>query len=397
MLEPGATLWEGIFAADFTLEQVRRYAVSLAESLVARKWSCLLTYDTRFLSNLLAEDIARVLSACRVPVSLAAAPSPLPAVYYALKQRQADCALMVSARNRPYWYNGLLLIEPDSDEPPIPWLPNPSRLLAEQPATPPSAMASVVNQPFPFLPSEQQIAPPNSRVIRSPYMDMLRQVIDINLIRRATLTIIVDPMHGTTAGYFPALIGDTAQTMAIEINREIDPLFGKTVPLPAEASLNRLRKLVRESDSHLGIALSADGTALSVIDNLGEPLSYLELVLLLGSYLSQHYRQKGMVVAPPPARGTPLANSVDNLSDWQDEFGLQIELSADATNRITTLASEPSSSLVVGCTNEGQILLYRYSPYPDAVLAGLLLVEMVARKGMKLGALIIDLRSRLGI
>src|SRR6266542_4348728 len=164
--------------------------------------------------------------------------------------------------------------------------------------------------------------------LRGPYLESLRDAIDIDLIRRATLTVFVDPMNGTTSGYIPAAIGEGGQTKAIEINRELDPLFGRQSPQPSGSGLNRLRKLVKESDSHLGVALSADGRAISVVDSVGELVAPLDLTRLLASYLSRQHRQRGLVVGPLPREGEPAS-----LRAWADEAGLKVELLADPAAR----------------------------------------------------------------
>jgi phosphomannomutase len=220
---------------------------------------------------------------------------------------------------------------------------------------------------------------------------MLRDSVDMDQVRRATLTVFVDPMNGATSGYIPAALGDGGQTKAIEINREIDPLFGRQPPQPAEAGLNRLRKLVRESDSHLGVALSADGRAIGVADNLGEMVSLLDLTLLLAQYLNRQYRQRGSIVAPTPEGQHDAASG---LRSWEDAFGLKVELSADPAARIAELLNQDRNSLLVGSTAAGEITLGRYSASPDAILVGLILLESVARAGVRLRALLDDMKGK---
>jgi phosphomannomutase len=229
--------------------------------------------------------------------------------------------------------------------------------------------------------------------LRHAYIDTLSRFVDINLIQRATMTLFVDPMHGATAGYIPSLIGDESQTMAIEINRETDPLFNKLTPLPSTSSLTRLRKLVRESDSHVGLALSADGTALSVVEKNGEQLDQLETVLLLATYLSHQYRQKGLVIAPLLNREEPI--TMERLQAWQEATGLTVELTARSPERITEMLAQEQQPLLVGGTGQGQYVFGHYSRYPDALLAGLLIAEMIARRGGSLRPLLNDIRSRL--
>lgn len=383
-------LWEGVFATDFTLEHVRQRCSQLVKSLLAHRANCLVAYDTRFMSNLFAHDIYYFLKQRGVEVKLVPTPVPLPAVQLALNNNQAHCALYVSARNRPYWYNGIVLLE--QGVPHLSLEPDPDNGSVAEGTEP---------QPFPASADSnaaaQSFIADSTLDARKPYIDMLRNLIDINLIRRVTLTIFADPMHGTLAGYLPAVIGDGSYTKAIEINREVDPLFGKVTPLPSQAALSRLCKLVRESDSHIGLAFSADGTALGVVDKNGEQLEQLEIVLLLASYLSSQYRQKGVVIAPPPAAGTPLATATAELSSWEDTLGFKVELVSNPDERITEFLKQQQHNLLVGCTSAGELILSKYSSYPDALVAGLLMIELAARGGGSLRTSLDNLRALLSI
>lgn len=375
--------WEGVYAADFTLDQVRRRSYRLGEALAERGWSCLVAYDTRFMSSLFARDICRMLALQGVPVHLVSSPAPMPAVHSALDMKQAHCALVVSARNRPYWYNGLVLVGPSD---------------ADLPLQSDDGAQGVVPQPFP-PPAEspgQSSAAAQAHDVRAPYIEALRKRVDVDLIRRATLTIFVDPMNGTTSGYFPAVLGEGGQTRAIEINRETDPLFSKITPLPAETGLTRLRKLVRESDSHLGLALSADGAALGVVDKNGEQLEPIEIVLLLAAYLVRQYRQKGVVIMPPPVAGSRFDGDLSGLSEWENALGLKADLTAEASARIAEVLSQGKQNLLIGCTPEGELILGRFTPYPDALFAGLMMAELVSRNAGNLHAMLDELRGRLG-
>jgi phosphomannomutase len=376
--QPFADLWEGVFAVDFTLDQVRRRCYALARTLSERSWTCLVAYDTRFMSNLFAQDVVATLGAQGISIRIAAAAAPLPAIQFALDHNVANCALVVSARNRPFSYNGLVLLLPGgasllNGDQPSPELPAPF---------PPVADISTA------LPTEQILD------LRTPYFDALRDEVDIDLIRRVAMTMFVDPMNGTTAGAFPMLIVENGQTRAIEINRDTDPLFGRVTPLPAGSGLTRLRKLVRESDSHLGLAFSADGTALGVVDKNGEQLELAEVALLLSSYFGRQYRQRGIVVAPPPTANSPLAPIIARSAAWEEATGLKLELLPDPAPRIAELLSQEKNNLVLGCTTAGEIVLGRYTLYPDAMLAGLFMAEMVARNGGNLRMLIDQLREQ---
>ncbi len=363
---PATLAWEAIYTVDFTLEQVRRRATRLGQGLAERGLSCLVAYDTRFMGSLFAREAAAILQSQGVRTNIAAGPTPLPALHHALEQRRAETALYISAARRPYFYNGLLLLGEQLHGLSL----EPAELGADLPAFPPPGE----------LPADQLSD------MRGPYLEALRSIVDLELVRRTSLTIFVDVMNGTTAGIFPALLSEGGQTRAIEINREPDPLFGRVPPAPAESSLTRLKKLVRESDSHLGLALAADGTALAVVDKQGEQLDPSETALLLAAYLARQQRQRGTVVIANPAPGTPLAG-LPRLTAWEEATGLRAECLADPTARFAEL-SGTERSLLIGATASGEIIIGRYATYPDAVLAGLLCVELVARNSGNLRTLI---------
>jgi phosphomannomutase len=366
--------WEGVFSADFTLDSFQRRCQRVAEELLARKWSCLIAHDTRFMAGQFARYAFYSLAQYGARVSYCPTPAPFPAIELALAQRRADTALIVSAGNRPFWYNGVIVLAP-LDASPLEGDPSVGQPPASLPFPPPALDAS-----------------DNTQVdLRAPYLEMLRDSVDMDLIQRATLTVFVDPMNGATSGYIPATLGEGGQTKAIEINRETDPLFGRQPLQPAEAGLNRLRKLVKESDSHLGVALAADGRAIGVADNVGEIVTPLDLTLLLAQYLNHQYRQRGAVVAPAPdsASDTPAS-----IRAWEDASGLKVELSSDPAARITELLNQDRNSLLVGTTAAGEVTLGRYSAAPDATLVALVLIESVARAGSRLRPLLDDMKGK---
>jgi phosphomannomutase len=353
--------WSGQFAVDVTLASLAGRSERLAEQLAAANRSCLLAYDTRFMSQMFAREIQRLLLGRGVPAPLANAPAPLAAVQYALVRGQADCALCVGAGNLPYWYSGLVFVSRHGD--------------TELPLASDASPARTGEFPPPPLDERD----PQLLDLRAPYLDMLRTLIDVEAIRRASMTIFVDVMNGTAAGYVPAILGE-GQTKAIEINREPDPLFGRLPPHPAENGLARLRKLVRESDSHVGVAISADGTALGVVDNTGNQVDGDLLLMLLADYLQRQYRLKGAIIAP--------AQTGAAAGKAEQQFGLRVEYVEAAEPAIDQALYGERAGLLVGHAGDGQFFLGRANLGGDALLAALLVLEMVARSGGKLRTLL---------
>lgn len=356
--------WEGVVAADFTLGAVRRRYAALADMLIARGWSCLVAYDTRFLSAQIAADCHRGLLALGARVMLGSAPLPRPAVDLALDRGVADCALIVSAGNRNCWFNGLIVIAP-------------------APGLTPLVDGTAPPEDAPFPPHV-----PESSVIdaRQMYIDSLRAAVDVDVARRASLTVFVDVMNGAASGVVPAVLGEGAQTRTIEINRESDAWFGRQTPHPKEASLVRLRKLVRESDSHLGVAISADGRSLGVVDNQGDLVPQLDVALLLAHYLNRQHRRRGVVIVPASSD-----SAAPWVRAWEAQLGLSVQFVDDPAVRVAEVRA--TDQLLFGLTGEGEPAVGYTGGAADATLVALLLVELVARRGEKLRVLREKLRQ----
>lgn len=357
--------WEGVYAADFTVEGVRQRVAALAEIAAVRHWNCLVAFDTRFMAGRLAYDAYQILVDHNVDCMISRGPVPFPVIERTL-ERSADCAVIMTAGNRAFWYGGLVLVTPALDQQLLE-LPLPER-----------------DRSRPFPPAGD--APEEDRLdLRMLYGESLRGLIDFDAITHTSLTLFVDPMSGTTSGYIPSLLGEQSQAKAIEINREIDPLFGRQIPHPTEHGLGRLRKLVRESDSHMGVGLSADGRLLGVVDNHGELLTPVELALVLASHLVHQQRQRGIVVVPN-------GGAANVLRAIEAQPGLRIEERSDPEARIAELFERDRGSLVVGVTAEGGVAIGRGGGI-DALLAALVLLEAIARSGIRMRPLLGSLLS----
>ena len=98
-------------------------------------------------------------------------------------------------------------------------------------------------------------------------------------------------------------------------------------------------------------------------------------------------------MAPPPAAESALAGA--RISAWEDASGVKAELMASPDTRIAELLEQERPSLLLGISADGEISLGRMAAYPDAILAGLLVAEMVARSGGSLRTLIESQRELL--
>jgi len=106
----GTDGWRGLIADDFTFANVRIAAAAVAAYVHAQeapiKGICI-GYDTRFGSKAFARTCAEVVAATGIPVQLAGAVTPTPALSYGVRQRGAAGGIMITSSHNPAEWNGV--------------------------------------------------------------------------------------------------------------------------------------------------------------------------------------------------------------------------------------------------------------------------------------------------
>jgi len=104
----GTDGWRGIIADDFTYDSVRVATQGIAQYLASRpNPTAVVGFDTRFSSDLFAREVAQVLAANGVKVFIIDAPAPTQVATFAILDRKASGALVITASHNPYYFSGL--------------------------------------------------------------------------------------------------------------------------------------------------------------------------------------------------------------------------------------------------------------------------------------------------
>ena len=115
----GTDGWRAVIADQFTFENVRRVAQALADAwhgAGARHKSahhplhhrtCVIGYDCRFMSDTAARLVAEVMAGNGIASLFAHAPTPTPAVSWAIRDRGLCGGVVITASHNPPRFNGL--------------------------------------------------------------------------------------------------------------------------------------------------------------------------------------------------------------------------------------------------------------------------------------------------
>src|SRR5512136_532188 len=118
----GTDGWRAVISDTFTFTNLRMLGQAIADAVASENWDkssnggpapdlnkFVVGFDTRFLSDRYAGDLARVLAANGFTVYLAQSDSPTPAISYAVKNLNAIAGVMITASHNAPRYNGVKL------------------------------------------------------------------------------------------------------------------------------------------------------------------------------------------------------------------------------------------------------------------------------------------------
>src|SRR6266446_7391518 len=231
-----------VMAEEFTFANVRRAVDGIARYLVSEKPQgarVILGRDPRFLGETFCEVAAEILMGHGItPVVLGEA-APTPAIAYAVIQTKADGAINFTASHNPPEYNGIKFSTPDG----CPALPEVTQAIEREiaafdanPQTPQAAKAEA---------GPQSQTPSQSIDPRRMYLSRLREIVDLDVIKKAGIKIAFDPMWGAARGYSDAFLREAGVTVA-SVHDSRDVLFGGHAPEPDDHLLEDLRHKMRE-------------------------------------------------------------------------------------------------------------------------------------------------------
>lgn len=361
--------WRALFAAEFTVTNVRRLSWAITRYLldVGGK-HVLIGYDTRFMGGFFAREIASVVSACGIACDLVVSPVPTPVVSWYTRHNGYDLGLTVTASHNPYTYNGIKIRMSDGGPPDKQVMTAiEAHVPREVPSLPTASTAITMVNPLPA------------------YIAAIRTLTQLEVIDAAALNVAVDSMHGTTAHLLKQILAGT-RTRVVQVRGRPDPLFGGVPPEPKATSLGPLQAAMKRRGCVLGVAHDGDGDRIVALDPDAGYLSPHDLAVLLALDLHESKQMQGAIVGS--------SSSSRRLSQVATALTLPYrEVPTGFRHACNIMRTEP---VLIAAEENGGIGFGFHLPDRDGTLAAVLLVEMIARRQTGLGAIKASLVARLG-
>jgi phosphoglucomutase len=371
----GTSGWRAVMAEEFTFANVRRAVRGIARYVVGQRpqgAKVLVARDPRFLGETFCSMAAEILSAHGITPLVIAEAAPTPAISYAVAQAKADGAINFTASHNPPEYNGIKFSTPDG----APALPRATKKIEAEIA---AADASGGNEAVPDPPERQSLDP------RRMYLSRLREIVDLNVIRKASLRVVFDPLWGAARGYSDALLREGG--VAVETVHDYrDVLFGGHAPEPDDHLLEDLRKKMRDTKAHIGIATDGDADRFGIVDDDGTYFQPNYIIALLFDYLVESRGWKNGV-----GKSVATTNLINALAKHHK---VELHETPVGFKYIGELIKQ--DKICIGGEESAGLSIRHHVPEKDGVLAGLLCCEMVARRGKSLGKQLEELFAKVG-
>jgi len=361
----GTDGWRAVIADQFTVENVRIVAQAIARYTIEKgmaEQGIIVGHDTRFLGRKFAEEVVRVLAANGIRTDLVNEATPTPVVAFGVKHFGTSGAIMITASHNPPEYNGLKYI-PDYAGPATPEITERLEELIRQV----QEQGSVKT-----IELEQAVADQRMQYIflRPHYEAHIRRMIHFERLRKADLHIVVDAMHGAGIGYVSSVLSE-AGVKTTTLRDYEDPLFGGSLPEPAEKHLSQLSKEVVKQQANLGLANDGDADRFGAMDENGQYIPANQVLLLLARHLIKNRGLRGRIV-----RTVATTHLLDRIAE---RYGLE---TLETPVGFKYIGEEMrKGDVLLGGEESGGASIIGHIPEKDGILINLLLAEMIAWEG----------------
>ena len=377
----GTDGWRAVISDTFTFANLRLVAQAIADYVLEEadgQPEVVIGFDTRFLSDRYATEVARVLAGNGIVAHLTRADTPTPAISYTVVHKKATAGVMITASHNAPRYNGLKLKAAFG-----------GAALPEQSERIEAYMAR--NQKIARGPNvmDYQTAMDQGLIqLFDPawaYYEHLSHMVDLDAISASELRVVTDAMYGSGRKCIADMLART-RCRVYQIRGEMNPGFGGIHPEPVAHYLSALAAAIQAQHADLGLATDGDGDRIGAMDAHGNFVDPHHIFALALRHLVEERGWNGSVV-----RTVSTTRMVDRLAS---RYGLPLVETPVGFNHIA--GHMLKEDVLIGGEESGGISVKGHIPEGDGVLMGLLLLEIVAAADAPLHELAANLQADVG-
>jgi phosphomannomutase len=359
----GTDGWRAKVADEYTFENVRRCAAGVARYVVDRGEQArgvVVAYDRRFASEHFAAAAAEVLLAHDIPVAFARGAVPTQMSSYEVVERGSAAGVVITASHNPWTDNGFKVKAPTGSAAGADILGVIEAEIARNGGTAierrPFADAEAAGLVEWFDPFEG-------------YERFVRRTVDVDALRAADASILVEPMWGAGAGWISRLLAG-GRIRVNEIHQERNPYFGGVNPEPIRPNVDEALGIIAAGGYDLGLLLDGDADRAGAADEQGTFIHQLQVTGLLMYYLAEYRGWRDPVVIS--VNNTAMAERLGR------HYGIEVHETSVGFKYIGPKMIETGA--MMGAEESGGFGFGMHLPERDGVYADLLLLDLFLRE-----------------
>ncbi len=369
MIKFGTDGWRAVIGEAFTYDNVVRVARAHASLLKEREMDKVLVgYDWRFMSELFAKKVYDTFREEGLEVRLVGSACTTPMVSFGVKYLGYENGVMITASHNPPVYNGYKIKESFGGSATPEFVKEVERRIDYGEVSPPREFGAEYQE------------------VRKHYVEKLRSLINLDLLREREFLVVHDSMHGTTSGLLEYILRDT-KVSVVNIRKNRDTLFGGNPPEPIEKYMEITKEKVRALGAGLGVANDGDGDRIALVDEKGNYVNTQLIYVMLLLHLLKHKGKKGTVVKTVST--TYLADRICKA------FGVElIEVPVGFKNINEIILKR--NDVIFGGEESGGYGIPEYLPERDGIFSALNILEYLFLEEKSLSQVIEDIFKEFG-
>jgi phosphomannomutase len=374
----GTDGWRAVIAEDFTFSNVERVAQATADywnsnPIAGARNKVVVGFDRRFLSDQFARRVAEIFAGNGFQVTLTSTPTPTPAISLAVKAQRAIGGVMITASHNPAVFNGFKLKAHYGG--------------SAEPAVCRHVEAMLDKNPVRDVPYEAAIQQGRILIedIRPAHYAAVKRLVDFPLIAKSKLRFAHDALFGVGAGCFDALLAGTTCRVTT-LNVVHDPFFGGLNPEPIPRNYGPTAAYLRKHPHDICLVTDGDADRVGGMDGRGHPLSTHQLICVLLRHFILNRKGRGRVV-----KALTTTSMLDKMCA---AHGLELTETVVGFKYIATEMLK--GGVLLGFEESGGIGFQGHVPERDGILAGLMLLELLATERKTVNQLIAGLEKQFG-
>jgi len=375
----GTDGWRGFVAEDYTFDNVRRCTQGFAKYLIENGKQgefVVVGHDKRFSGEYFAAAVAEVLAANGFKVWLTDGATPTPVISYAVVDKKASGAVNITASHNPPTDNGFKVrdenggaIDPDG--------------LKQIEANIPDDIANVKRVALKDALADGSVQMFDASI---SYIEHVKKLIDLEPIKEAGLTVMVDAMWGNGAGWFTKLLKG-GKTKVIEIHNERNPSFPEMKrPEPIQPNVDVGLQATIDNKADVLLINDGDADRVGFGDENGHFIDQLRAYGLLAYYLLEVRGLRGPIVKTLST--TTMLNKLGKI------YGVDVVETGVGFKYVAPKMLELNG--LIGGEESGGYAFRGNVPERDGILAGLYFLDLMVRTSKKPTELLALLFEKVG-